>query len=193
MCGRFYIDVRRNKRLREMADQLAAHDMPVKTGEVFPSDHTALIVPHDGKMALGSVVWGFPGFKPKQLIINARAESVMVKEMFKAPFTRERCVFPMSGFFEWTKDKEKNYFTDPEGHVLLVAGFLAHFPEGTRSIIMTTKPNATVAKVHDRMPLLIPHKDLKKWLFDTNYAVNRLTEEMADLNSTTDDPDAVLS
>ncbi|MCI1891480.1 SOS response-associated peptidase [Schleiferilactobacillus perolens] len=193
MCGRFYVDVRHNKRLRQLADTLAAHDMPVKTGEVFPTDHAGVILRHDDRMAMGSVVWGFPGFKAKQLIINARSETVMIKEMFKAPFLRERCVFPMSGFFEWSKDKEKNYFTDPHGKILLVGGFLAHFPAGTRSIILTTTPNDAVAKVHDRMPLLIPHKELKNWLFNDDFAVKQLREEMDELQGSTEDPDAVLN
>lgn len=193
MCGRYYIDVRLNKRLRQLTESLADHDMPVKTGEVFPKDHAAMIMAHAQHMALGSVVWGFPGFKPGQLIINARSETVLIKEMFKAPFLNERCVFPMSGFYEWSKDKEKTYFQDPQGRILLVAGFIAHFPEGKRSIILTTTPNDAVARVHDRMPLMIPHKDLKKWLFDDTYAVAQLREEMAELISTTNDPDAVLS
>ncbi|MBW7986578.1 SOS response-associated peptidase [Lactobacillus helveticus] len=181
MCGRYYIDVRRNKRLHQLTESLAGHNMPVKTGEVFPKDHAAVIMAHAQHMALG------------QLIINARSETVLIKEMFKAPFLNERCVFPMSGFYEWSKDKGKTYFQDPQGRILLVAGFIAHFPEGKRSIILTTTPNDAVARVHDRMPLMIPHKDLKKWLFDDTYAVAQLWEEMAELISTTNDSDAVLS
>ena len=45
----------------------------------------------------GSLKSGRSGFRP----INARAETVTTKSMFRRAFERRRCIIPADGFYEW--------------------------------------------------------------------------------------------
>ena len=46
--------------------------------------------------------WGFPMAQGKGRIINARAETVSEKPMFRLPFVTHRCLVPARGFYEWS-------------------------------------------------------------------------------------------
>ena len=41
-----------------------------------------------------------PGFRGRQQIINARAETVTGKPMFRRSIAFQRCVIPATGFYE---------------------------------------------------------------------------------------------
>ena len=46
---------------------------------------------------------------------------------------------------------------------------------------MTTKPNESVAPVHDRMPLIIQRDHIKDWITNLDFARNYLTANMPEL------------
>ena len=54
--------------------------------------------------------WGLPGFRGRQQIINARAETVTEKPMFRRSVAFQRCVIPATGFYEWDSAKHKYFF-----------------------------------------------------------------------------------
>lgn len=47
--------------------------------------------------------WGFAPTYMKQLMINARSETISEKKLFKEAFFRRRCLIPASGYYEWEK------------------------------------------------------------------------------------------
>lgn len=119
-------------------------------------------------------------------MINARAETVEEKKTFSKAFRETRCVFPMTGFYEWDQNKQKLLFSPEDSKTLYVAGFYRIHKTGagfeTESIIMTTKPNETVAPIHDRMPLIIPSSHIKDWIRDLEFARKYLSEDMTELS-----------
>ena len=177
MCGRYLFTPQEIASLKRIYELALAAGKNVKTGEVFPSDTTAVIVAQDQKVAVSGMPWGFPGFKGSQLIINARSESVNHKLFFKQAFKETRCVFPMTGFYEWNRQKSKFLFTLSQNPVF-VCGFYRYFTIGERSIILTTAANDSVSPIHDRMPLLLPKKLIKTYLMDSDFATNYLTASM---------------
>lgn len=184
MCGRYYFDVLKSKRLQKLVNLLKEAGINVKTGEVFPNDVTAVINASHQKTQLSGIKWGLDGFRENQLIINARAESVTDKKMFRTPFLTNRCLFPMSGFYEWNPAKDKFYFTYPDDQLIFVGGFIRNEQDGPRSIIMTTEPNQNVSPIHNRMPVLIGEKDIKQWLFDNDFARGLIQHQMPALSVT---------
>jgi putative SOS response-associated peptidase YedK len=114
---------------------------------------------------------------------NARVETVRTYQLFRDLVPRKRCIVPASGFYEWgTDDKGKKHrheFRLRSGP-LAMAGLWDVWGTGPESVpsccILTTGPNAVVAPVHARMPVLLQPQDYAAWLdADTDQAeVDRL-------------------
>lgn len=61
-------------------------------------------------------------------------------------------MIPAAGFYEWSRQKEKNTFYRKDGKPLYLAGFYDRFDKEDRFVILTTVANASMRPVHDRMP-----------------------------------------
>ena len=58
---------------------------------------------------------------------NARAETVATKPFFRDAFKRNRCLIPMSGYYEWQdtpQGKQPWYFTADDGSPILTSAGL---------------------------------------------------------------------
>ncbi|GAA3187260.1 SOS response-associated peptidase [Lentilactobacillus kefiri] len=184
MCGRFMFEPKKNPEINRIYELATSNGYQPKTGEVYPSDQTALVIPGTHQVQVVAMKWGFPGFKPGQLIINARSETVNDKKMFADSFKARRCVYPTTGFFEWSKDKDKywfNYGKDPEP--LYIGGFYNVFQGTAQSILLTTEPNQSVSPIHNRMPLILKKDQIKPWLNNYTFANRFLTATMPILSS----------
>jgi putative SOS response-associated peptidase YedK len=105
-------------------------------------------------------------------MINARAETVAEKPAFRESFKSRRCLIPADGFYEWKKEgksKQPFNFGMRDDSLFAFAGIWDRWknPQGEvieTCSILTTTPNALLADVHDRMPVIlsIDHYDL--WL-----------------------------
>lgn len=135
-------------------------------------------------------------------LINARAETLADKPAFRAAFRRRRCLVPADGFYEWTAPqgggrKQPWYITAADGEPLAFAGLWEQWrgrlpaaggavreedeeedreAEVTlRSVtIVTGEPNAEMATVHDRMPVILPAASWAEWLDPRTSEVERL-------------------
>ncbi len=184
MCGRFMFDPTTNPELKKIQTLAATQGVAVKTGEVFPNDLTALVIDQDQQIKVVAMAWGWPGFKAGQKLINARSETVLQKSRFAQAFLTQRAVYPTNGFFEWTVDKQKVYFKYPNStQPVYIAGFYAYFDGQPRSILLTTAPNASVAPVHNRMPLLLQKRQISSWLKDSSWAQSFLHQAMPPLQA----------
>lgn len=184
MCGRFMFDPTTNPELKKIQTLAATQGVAVKTGEVLPNDLTALVIDQDQQIKVVAMAWGWPGFKAGQKLINARSETVLQKSRFAQAFLTQRAVYPTNGFFEWTVDKQKVYFKYPNStQPVYIAGFYAYFDGQPRSILLTTAPNASVAPVHNRMPLLLQKRQISSWLKDSSWAQAFLRQAMPPLQA----------
>lgn len=104
-------------------------------------------------------------------IVNARAETVATKPFFRGPFKRTRCLIPVSGYYEWQETsggKQPWYFSARDGSpALTVPGLWDEWKDpGTGKPLKSCtaiicQPNDFVAKVHDRMPVLLSENDFE--------------------------------
>jgi putative SOS response-associated peptidase YedK len=104
--------------------------------------------------------------------INARAETVAEKPMFRDLLRERRCVVPIDGYYEWrttSSGKVPFWFHLKSGEPFFLAGLWDRWHAGRPDelasyILMTTQPNEVAAKVHDRMPVLLHAHDVPRWL-----------------------------
>ena len=122
--------------------------------------------------------WGFPGFDKGKLLINARAESVKDRPTFSRSFEQGRCVLPAAGFYEWDKSKEKVTFTVPDRPILYLAGIWRPYGPEQRFVILTREANASMAPVHDRMPLILTREEVAPWVSERAEAERLLVKEL---------------
>lgn len=118
----------------------------------------------DAELGTELLQWGFPGFDKGKLLINARAESVKDRPTFADSYAERRCVLPAAGFYEWDKKKEKVIFTVPESKILYLAGIYRPYGEEKRFVVLTREANASMAPVHDRMPLILSRAEVWPWV-----------------------------
>jgi putative SOS response-associated peptidase YedK len=123
--------------------------------------------------------WGMVPFWAKEQkigykLINARSESVLEKPSFKIPFRSRRCLVLSDGFYEWRKEPVKTPFRilRKDGAAFAMAGIWDKWtsPEGEeiRSYsILTTTANSLMAKIHDRMPVILDRETERRWIENT--------------------------
>jgi putative SOS response-associated peptidase YedK len=148
---------------------------------VCPTTTIDAIVGPENKRELVRMRWGVvPSWWSKPLkemklaTFNARAETVATKPMFRSAFKRNRCLIPVSGYYEWQDTpggKQPWYFTARDGSpALTIAGLWDEWKEKASGetlkscTMIITEPNKFVAEVHDRMPVLLDEKDYESWL-----------------------------
>lgn len=119
------------------------------------------------------------GFRPalaagadSALLVNARAETLEQKPTFRTAFQRRRCLVPATGFYEWEKRGPARLpwlFRRVHDEPFCFAGLWEPVPlegdDATAVVLVTTTPNALMAPLHHRMPVLLAGADAcRAWL-----------------------------
>ena len=159
--------------VREMdrkMDEGAFYGAAGRTGAVFPSQKATVIMGREHHLEAEQMLWGFPRFEGRGLLINARAETAAERRTFRESVLHRRCVIPAKGFWEWNKSKEKFSFERPDAQVMFMAGCYDCFDGQERFVILTTEANSSVKPVHDRMPLILEQNELEDWVTDDGAA-----------------------
>jgi putative SOS response-associated peptidase YedK len=131
-----------------------------------------------GHRTLDLMRWGLVPYWAKDLkigfsTINAMAETVDSKPVFREAFVKRRCLVPIEAFYEWKKLDAKT--KQPYALALAGGGFMAlaglwenwKSPDGewVRSFtIITTTPNELCSEIHNRMPVILPPVVWETWL-----------------------------
>lgn len=173
MCGRFYVDDETAREIEKIARKI--DQKMAKLGDVHPSEPALVLKALKGEMVSEVLKWGYDA--AGKIIFNARSETVQERPMFRYDYENRRCIIPVKKFYEWkksgVKQKEKYDFFS-EGETLFLAGIYHKDPEGDRFTILTREAEGCMAGIHDRMPLILTHDDMEKWLFSREEAVRLL-------------------
>lgn len=178
MCGRYFVDDGIERELKNAFQAVNISKFQAKAGDVHPTE-LAFILTGTKEICLTQMRWGFRKKDQKDLLINARVETVKEKPMFNESIQYNRCVIPASGFYEWNKIGEKASFRPLYRKVLFMAGIWQKVENENQFAILTTVPNASVAPVHDRMPLVLDKNEVPQWLMDWKQAEELLTKRPA--------------
>jgi putative SOS response-associated peptidase YedK len=147
---------------------------------VAPTDSLP-IVRYDPKAdhrTLDLMRWGLIPYWAKDIkigfsTINAMAETVDTKRVFREAFKRRRCLVPIEAFYEWkkvgVKEKQPYAIALADRGIMALAGLWETWrspaQETVRSFtIITTMPNELCATVHDRMPVILSAKTWARWM-----------------------------
>lgn len=124
MCGRYTSYIEESNELKTIYDLVRAEypEEELHEGEIYPTNNVPLLGARNGTLLPFPAVWGFPGYRGKEVIINARAETAPQRLTFADSFRNRRCIVPTTGYFEWSAEKRKYLFRQPEKKILYLAG-----------------------------------------------------------------------
>jgi putative SOS response-associated peptidase YedK len=133
-------------------------------------------------MTWGLVPFWAKGPQSSQPLINARAESLGAKPVFRRSLQSQRCLIPADGFFEWTGPANRRqpvYFHLRGQELFAFAGIWALGQDGPGQnqrtcALITVPPNSLVAPVHNRMPAILRPEDESLWLNPAESDTDRL-------------------
>lgn len=187
MCGRF-AQPRSAEELARIFHARPASDLAGDRFNVAPTDEVAAVVEHHGERTVDAFRWGLVPFfagtaKGAARLINARSETVETSPAFRSSFARHRCIIPADAFYEWRRERDpvtgRTLRSEPfavhraDGDPLALAGLWSSWrdPETAARLytcsILTVDPNELVARIHDRMPVVLERADWDAWLAET--------------------------
>lgn len=166
MCGRFI----RTSPLEAIRATFAAAGGDVVLSpryNVCPGEEILAVVQAETERRLGWLTWA--------PYINARAETVAERPAFRRAIRRRRCLVPADGFYEWQRIGNRKvpclFQLRPPGPFAFAALWERRTTPAGKPIlscsILTTTPNAIVAPVHDRMPVILAADGHTRWLDPT--------------------------
>lgn len=173
MCGRYALHAQ--PEVIALQFGLAAPPVLAPRYNVAPGTRV-LVVADGGRRRAEFWLWGLVapwarGVEGEKGVINARAESVAEKPMFRAAFRRQRCLVPASGYYEWQAAagrKQPFYIRPADAPLFGFAGIYTLHPgakgEAGTVAILTTGAGASTRAIHDRMPVILRPEDFARWL-----------------------------
>lgn len=174
MCGRYLFSAEQNAELTQIVKAVERRygQTSVPQGEIRPT--AVMPVLHEEHSSIQPVLqtWGYK--LPTSLVINARAESVLEKPLFRDSVRQRRCIVPTSGFYEWDAEKRKYFFQQGRNQAMYLAGLTLMRNGAPSYCIITTAANDSMKTVHDRMPLILSKEQAADWILDSSATVDLL-------------------
>ena len=201
MCTRYALE-KDLPELKEIADEVlqsllaqrfvATHARPIVTsGEVRPTDIVPVIAPNaKGLKTVFPMQWGFLNKDNKRTLFNARVETAGEKPTFKDAWQSHRCIIPASYYFEWAHFKSPDgrektgdkFAIQPSGCTLTWLCGLYRIENGYPVFVILTKaPTVELAKIHDRMPLMLPKDRIEDWINPSSNPEELLSYALTDM------------
>jgi len=191
LCGRYWLSERLEDLAKIYQADIKVDNIPELGSEIFPSQNVPSIFQEEEKNQLKLLKWGFPNPFRSGTIINARAETVAEKNMFKEPFVSKRCIIPANAFFEWKKTengKIKYKISLKEQSLFSMAAIYERFnsKDGIAyeaMVIITRNAVSELTDIHNRMPVILSPRDENIWLDNNITSRQQLFDILENINN----------
>jgi len=175
MCGRFSLTASLDRLLPRLGgslpEGLARYYAP--RALIQPGEPLLVLRQEHGQIGSALMLWGLlPEWSKDPLgrhgagqrPFNARRETVAEKATFRGPWRHRRCLLPADGFYERGRLIRRS-----DRQPFWLAGLWDRWigPDGSElesCCVLTTAPNALVAPLHNRMPVILPDGLEEAWM-----------------------------
>jgi putative SOS response-associated peptidase YedK len=177
MCGRFgasfqYRDIKVLWNLRGDLPEFGPRY------NIASSQEVPLIIRNEDRNEVKPMRWGLvPSWAQDhsvgQRMINARSETLLEKPSFKQLVARRRCLVPADGFYEWRREGNRKvpmWIHLKNREPFAFAGLWDCWLERDLGselytfTIITTRANALLQPIHNRMPVIYDKEMGRQWL-----------------------------
>jgi putative SOS response-associated peptidase YedK len=174
MCGRFVLATSERK-LRKRFRANSGDQLGFKENfNIAPTQKTPIVL----RRSPNRLEWAKFGMIPyweKQptssfSTINARAETIFQKPLFRKSILFNRCLVPTTGFIEWHRfqgEKQPYVIERSDGEPFALAGIWSEWGEEEKIVsfsILTVASGSFMSSLHNREPLVLSKEDEDKWL-----------------------------
>ena len=179
MCGR--MNVSDDPNVQAFMDALGIPVYPTANADLRPTDSTLLLVTSNGQVTAKEMSWGIKPNWSKQVLINAKSETIEEKNTFKSAFKAHRALVLCSGWYEWKSVGDQKQPGDMKKQKYLVEHSLkqlmlmaaVYYPANDKQdkdqfVTLTISPNERLKQVHHRMPLIIHADEMDSWLLGSS-------------------------
>lgn len=174
MCGCYELKARIRALNRRFPQLHTGHGELPRSGEMQPNDPVLMITAGNpgfvGSLAGWGLVGSFLDQPPRSPLTTLPAEGLASKPFYSKILKRNRCLIPATAFHEWQTQaggKQKMRISEAHGELLIFAGIFDHHPlAGTTCAILTTAADATIGRIHPRMPVMLDRDESSFWLSD---------------------------
>lgn len=163
MCGRF-----ENKTIEKsllelfiqngLTAEFAESNNTFNNDDIRPTEKILCVILKDSVYKISKVTWGIKFGEDSPLIFNSRIETIKEKKYWTSLFSKNKCIVPMTGFYEWkTEGKKKTKFRislQDENLFFVPALFIPDKDKNITASLITTTPNKFIEKIHHRMPVI---------------------------------------
>lgn len=181
MCGRYSFVASREK-VKKQFPQVKIEGELQGSYNIAPTQE-AYVITNQEPHTLQRFRWGLVPHWANDAsnmdkLINARGEEMNTRPSFRLSVRRQRCIVLADSFYEWRKDGQARLpyrILKRDFSLLAMAGLWDVWQNGNQQLqtfsIITVAPNAEMANIHNRMPLLLHDASLQqKWLKDLELA-----------------------
>ncbi len=133
--------------------------------KVAPSEPAPVVSVSQGRPQIGMMNFGLRTARGRQLM--ARGETAAELRMFRDAFRHRRCLIIAHGYYD---SLDMGAYRQPwhihlKGDALMCfAGLWENAPDADNFVIVSAPANAVVARVIDRMPVILPAAAWRPWL-----------------------------
>lgn len=178
MCGSFALSAT-TKSVEKLVPNLKTLVELSPRTNIFPSQEVAIL--RNGSFTIEYAKWGLVPSWAKDTslgakMFNARAETIDEKPSFRNSFKSKRSLIFADAFYEWKaveglKKKVKFIIKLKSGEPFTFAGLYDLWNNAGSQLLTTTiitsEANELMAKVHHRMPVILPSNRREVWLDDS--------------------------
>ena len=183
MCGRYVRQSDKQRIAEAFRTKVAPEDLIAPDYNIAPATfQPAIRLNRDtGEREMVQMRWGLVPYFAKSAsefkgfsTINAKAETVQDKALWRRPFEKRRCLVPADGFYEWqkldAKTKKPFVYTLTQSQPFAFAGLWDAWKDAATGewlqtfAVITTIANELTGQVHDRMPVILHARDYDRWL-----------------------------
>lgn len=148
----------------------------VMSFNIVPGQTAPVVRIDQGKRELAPLRWGLvPPWSSspdsRLSMINARADAVARKPVYRETFRRRRCLVPASGFYEWRDGTTRRapFYLRRRGQTLIAfAGLWERWEKSGARLesfaIIVTPASGEAAEIHEWAPVLLAAEKWEPWL-----------------------------
>jgi putative SOS response-associated peptidase YedK len=168
MCGRYYLEI--SKENMSFVSNIDSYEYKTNYN-ISPQSIVPAIINNE----LINTKWGyFPSWLKEQdnsrPLFNSRYESLLEKKTFTSAFRNNRCLIPLSGWYEWRTEndiRQPYFFYNKENLQIYTAGLFWKRSNGDiETSIITREAVPPLDNIHNRSPLILNNFQIESWLSD---------------------------